>query len=90
MKGFVWRNQEQPKSVEDLFVDDPELILPQIKGLKTNSSVQNFFDKDQEKPISEAVKGLVKNENSEDKSKKTERKTSTDPLQNRNSSQNKQ
>ena len=90
LKGFVWRNQEQPKSVEDLFVDDPELILPQIKGLKTNSSVQNFFDKDQEKPISEAVKGLVKNENSEDKSKKTERKTSTDPLQNRNSSQNKQ
>lgn len=90
LKGFVWRNQEQPKSIEDLFVDDPELILPQIKGLKTNSAEQNFFDKNQEKPISEAVKGLVKDEKSEDKSKKTERKTSTAPLQNRNSSQNNQ
>lgn len=90
LKGFVWRNQEQPKSIEDLFVDDPKLILPQIKGLKTNSAVQNFFDKNQEKPISEAVKGLVKDEKSEDKSKKTERKTSTAPLQNRNSSQNNQ
>ena len=90
LKGFVWRNQEQPKSVEDLFVDDPELILPQIKGLKTNSAEQNFFDKNQEKPISEAVKGLVKDKKSEYKSKKTKRKTSTAPLQNRNSSQNNQ
>ncbi|MEJ2112276.1 MAG: OstA-like protein [Flavobacteriaceae bacterium] len=33
LKGFDWREDERPNSVEDLFKDDPPLNLPKIKGL---------------------------------------------------------
>ena len=32
-RGFDWRDDERPTSVEDLFADDPPLELPIIKGL---------------------------------------------------------
>ncbi|WP_204344996.1 OstA-like protein [Psychroserpens algicola] len=43
-RGFDWRGEEQPKSVEDLFSDDPPLNLPVIKGLDPFVPEQEFFD----------------------------------------------
>lgn len=43
-KGFIWRDEERPKSVEDLFKDDPPLILPKIKGLDDYVPQEEFFD----------------------------------------------
>lgn len=42
--GFDWRDEERPKSVEDLFKDDPPLILPIIKGLDDYVPQEEFFD----------------------------------------------
>ena len=44
LKGFEWREEERPRSVEDLFKDDPELELPIIKGLDAQSTEASFFD----------------------------------------------
>ncbi|WP_298901577.1 OstA-like protein [uncultured Psychroserpens sp.] len=43
-RGFDWRGDEQPKSVEDLFSDDPPLVLPVIKGLEPYVEDDEFFD----------------------------------------------
>ncbi|MDG5491480.1 OstA-like protein [Psychroserpens sp. SPM9] len=43
-RGFDWRGDEQPKSVEDLFVDDPPLMLPKIKGLDAYVEDEEFID----------------------------------------------
>ncbi|MGM5469929.1 OstA-like protein [Flavobacteriaceae bacterium LMO-SS05] len=43
-KGFDWREDERPKSVEDLFKDDPPLQLPIIKGLEEYVPQEEFFD----------------------------------------------
>ncbi len=37
-KGFIWRENEQPKTVEDIFVKDKNVIVPAIK--KNNSVVK--------------------------------------------------
>jgi lipopolysaccharide export system protein LptA len=44
LKGFDWREEERPLSVEDLFKDDPPLELPIIKGLKDYVPQDSFFD----------------------------------------------
>ena len=44
LKGFEWREEERPRSVEDLFKDDPELELPIIKGLDAQSTEASFSD----------------------------------------------
>jgi len=43
-KGFDWRDDERPKSIEDLFRDDPPLTLPIIKGLDEYVPQEEFFD----------------------------------------------
>lgn len=43
-RGFDWRGEEQPKSVEDLFSDDPPLELPVIRGLDPFVPEEEFFD----------------------------------------------
>ncbi|GAA4281608.1 OstA-like protein [Gaetbulibacter aestuarii] len=43
-KGFDWREDERPKSVADLFKDDPPLELPKIKGLDDYVPQDDFFD----------------------------------------------
>jgi len=53
-KGFDWREEERPKSVEDLFKDDPPLILPKIKGLDDYVPQEEFFDDALLKRIDEA------------------------------------
>ena len=44
LRGFDWRNEERPISVEDLFKDDPPLNLPIIKGLDDYIPQEEFFD----------------------------------------------
>ncbi len=44
LKGFDWREEERPLSVEDLFKDDPPLELPTIKGLEDYIPQDSFFD----------------------------------------------
>lgn len=46
LKGFIWRNDERPRSVEDLFAEDPPLNLPKIKGLDAYNPQDEFFDED--------------------------------------------
>ncbi|MBL7559653.1 LPS export ABC transporter periplasmic protein LptC [Olleya sp. YSTF-M6] len=43
LRGFDWRDDERPKSVEDLFKDDPPLNLPTIKGLEPYKADEEFF-----------------------------------------------
>ena len=44
LKGFDWRDAERPRSVDDLFKDDPPLNLPIIKGLEDYIPQDDFFD----------------------------------------------
>lgn len=44
LRGFNWREEERPRSIEDLFVDDPPLVLPKIKGLDDFEPAEDFFD----------------------------------------------
>src|SRR5690606_26747038 len=46
LRGFDWRDEERPRSVEDLFKDDPPLVLPDIKGLDDYIPQEDFFDED--------------------------------------------
>ena len=49
LKGFTWREDERPKSIKDLFVDDPPLVLPTIKGIKDQLKEKYFFNEELEK-----------------------------------------
>ena len=44
LSGFDWRESERPRSIEALFVDDPPLELPVIKGLDDYKPQEEFFD----------------------------------------------
>jgi OstA-like protein len=54
LKGFDWREEERPLSVEDLFKDDPPLILPVIKGLEDYVPQEDFFDEEMQERIKQA------------------------------------
>ena len=56
LKGFVWRETERPRSVKDLFSEDPPLELPVIKGLGVHSPQTAFFDKSLENRVEAAGK----------------------------------
>ncbi|MFK2819855.1 OstA-like protein [Flavobacteriaceae sp. LMIT009] len=56
LKGYAWRDDERPKSVEDLFKDDPPLNLPIIKGLEDYIPPDDFVDEDLLKRVEEARK----------------------------------
>ena len=66
LRGFDWREEERPLSVEDLFKDDPPLNLPIIKGLKDYVPQEDFFD--------EALIKRVKASNKEPENSKKENK----------------
>ncbi|MGB3605860.1 MAG: OstA-like protein [Psychroserpens sp.] len=55
-RGFDWRGEEQPKSVEDLFSDDPPFTLPIIKGLDPFVPEEEFFDEALMKRVDDAKK----------------------------------
>ena len=61
LRGFDWRGEERPNSVEDLFKDDPPVKLPVIKGLDDYVPPEDFFDED--------VRARVKAAEPEDKTK---------------------
>ncbi|MEL0456943.1 OstA-like protein [Flavobacteriaceae bacterium SZ-1-7] len=54
LKGFDWREQERPLSVEDLFKDDKPYNLPIIKGLEDYVPQSAFFDEDMMERIEQA------------------------------------
>ncbi|MEH6537414.1 MAG: OstA-like protein [Psychroserpens sp.] len=55
-RGFDWRGEEKPQSVEDLFKDDPPLVLPKIKGLEPYVEDEEFIDEGLLKRVEEAGK----------------------------------
>lgn len=65
LKGFDWREDERPNSVEDLFKDDPPLVLPIIKGLDDYVEEDNLFDKENLKGV-----GVERSKPLKDKKKK--------------------
>ncbi|WNH09829.1 OstA-like protein [Thalassobellus suaedae] len=54
LKGFDWREDERPLSVEDLFKDDEPLVLPIIEGLDDYIPQEDFFDEELLKRIEKA------------------------------------
>tara|TARA_B110000971_G_scaffold151611_1_gene154832 strand:- start:525 stop:2252 length:1728 start_codon:yes stop_codon:yes gene_type:complete len=61
LKGFHWRDSERPTSVEDLFKDDPPLVLPTIKGLDAYVPQVEFFDPKLLERVKEARPNPTKN-----------------------------
>ncbi len=55
-RGFDWRGDEQPMSIEDLFSEDPPLNLPKIKGLAPFVKDEEFVDEALIKRIDSAGK----------------------------------
>ncbi|MFD2824251.1 OstA-like protein [Lacinutrix iliipiscaria] len=60
LRGFDWREEERPKSVEDLFSEDPPLHLPVIKGLEDYVPQEEFFDENMLERIEKADKAEIK------------------------------
>lgn len=56
LRGFDWRGEEQPKSVEDLFIGDPTLDLPKISGLKDYVPPEEFIDDEVKERVEAAGK----------------------------------
>ncbi len=54
LKDFDWREDERPLSVEDLFSEDPPLVLPVIKGLEDYVPQEDFFDEEMRERIKKA------------------------------------
>ncbi|PWK17694.1 OstA-like protein [Xanthomarina spongicola] len=78
LRGFDWREEERPKSVEDLFSEDPPLKLPKIKGLDDYVPQKEFFDESMIGRIDKAEKAEKpkKNVSNKDKIKNNKKKRS--------------
>jgi len=63
LRGFDWRGEEQPLSVDDLFKDDPPLNLPKIKCLDDYVPPEEFIDDKLTERVKEAGKATPKKEN---------------------------
>ncbi|MDX1762339.1 MAG: OstA-like protein, partial [Christiangramia sp.] len=48
LQGFNWRGEERISSKEGLFVGDPPLSLPKIKGIALPDEPEEFFDEREE------------------------------------------
>lgn len=44
LRGFDWRGEERPQTVDDLFSDEPPLVLPVIKGLEDYVPPEEFVN----------------------------------------------
>ena len=62
-RGFNWREEERPKSIEDLFSDDPPLELPKIGGLDEYIPQEEFFDEE----MMERINATEENKETEEK-----------------------
>lgn len=67
LRGFHWRHDERPLSVEDLFKDDPPLNLPVIQGLEDPLEEEDFFDDSMIERIEKSQKEEDKKEGKENK-----------------------
>jgi len=63
LRGFDWRGEERPLSVEDLFKDDPPLELPKIKGLDDYIPPEEFVDSTLLERVETAGKATPNKEN---------------------------
>ena len=54
LQGFNWREDERPKSVDDLFSDDAPYNLPIIKGIEEPEPEEEFFNEDLIKRVEDA------------------------------------
>ncbi|WP_241748776.1 OstA-like protein [Aestuariibaculum suncheonense] len=61
LKGFDWREDERPQTVEDLFEEDAPLILPTIQGLEDYIPEDDFFNDEMMERINMAGKGISSN-----------------------------
>lgn len=75
-RGFHWRDDERPNSVEDLFKDDPPLELPVIKGLEDYVPPNDFEDDD----LISRVKAAGKENKDPKKPNKAARRLSSDKI----------
>ncbi|HET8839651.1 MAG TPA: OstA-like protein [Flavobacteriaceae bacterium] len=51
LRGFNWRGDERLHSKKDLFLNDPPLNLPQIKGIELPEAKKSFFDNGEEEKM---------------------------------------
>lgn len=58
IRGFDWRDDERPKSIEDLFSDDAPFVPVKIKGLDPFVPQEEFFDDALLKRVEEADNSL--------------------------------
>lgn len=79
IRGFDWRDDERPQSVEDLFKDDPPLELPIIKGLEDPLPEEGFFDDAMMQRIEDASKKDNSDKSSRNIPKKKPEKNSKNP-----------
>ena len=73
LKGFIWREAERPRSVKDLFSEDPPLVLPVIKGLESHSQQDAFFDKSLENRVKASRKPTKSKKEKVSKNKPTQK-----------------
>ena len=63
LRGFDWRGEERPNSVEDLFKDDKPKDPVIIKGLDDYIPPEDFFDENLRKRVEDAKPSLTKSAN---------------------------
>ncbi|UKM64665.2 hypothetical protein GSB9_01222 [Flavobacteriaceae bacterium GSB9] len=73
LKGFDWREEERPKSVEDLFLEDVPYNLPEIKGLEDYVPQDAFFNEAMMERIEQAGKADLENKAARNVPKKSEK-----------------
>lgn len=79
LRGFDWRGEERPMSVDDLFKDDPPLDLPIIKGLDPYVPPEEFIDDTVNERIEEAGEDTPNKPNKA--ARNIPQKTKTKPLE---------
>ena len=67
LRGFNWREEERPNSVDDLFKDDLPFTLPVIKGIEEPLEEEDFFDDSMIERIEKSQKEEDKKEGKENK-----------------------
>lgn len=81
LRGFDWRGEERPMSVEDLFKDDPPLNLPEIEGLDDYVPPEEFVSDDVTERVEEAGKATPNKVNKA--ARNLPKKTKLQPLPNK-------
>ncbi len=83
LRGFDWREDERPKSIEDLFSEDPPFVPVKIKGLAPFVPEEAFFDEALLKRVEEAdnaFKPKIRVGNEEEKPSRASRHIPKDTL----------